>query len=184
MIRTYRSIIAACLTLCSISTYADNFTMNKPQELVALAKEKNIKIATAESCTGGMIGTAITSISGSSAVFDYGYITYANDAKVKLLGVQQSTLQKYGAVSEQTAREMAIGALKASGANIAVSATGIAGPTGGTPNKPVGTVFIATATKNNVIVTENHFVGNREQVRNSTVVKAISMCIDAVKNYD
>ena len=101
------------------------------EQLVNIAKEKKLTVATAESCTGGMISSAITSISGSSAIFGYGFVVYANEAKEKLLGVEHTTLVKHGAVSEETAKEMAKGALKSSGAELAVAVTGIAGPTGG-----------------------------------------------------
>ncbi len=103
--------------------------------------KKNKTIATCESCTGGLISKLITDVSGSSSVFGYGVCTYANEAKMKLLGVSQKTLDAYGAVSEQTALEMAQGMLELSGADIAISTTGIAGPTGGSSEKPVGLVY-------------------------------------------
>lgn len=115
--------------------------------VVRLLTEKRMKLATAESCTGGLISCRITDVPGSSAVFTHGFITYANAAKVSLLGVSPADLNAHGAVSETVARQMAEGALKASGADIAVAVTGIAGPDGGTPEKPVGTAWISLAAK-------------------------------------
>ncbi|MEX0344093.1 MAG: CinA family protein [Rhizobiaceae bacterium] len=109
-------------------------------------------IATAESCTGGMIAAALTDIAGSSDVFERGFVTYSNQAKVELLGVSVETLLEHGAVSQQTAAEMAIGAARHSGADIAVSVTGIAGPGGGTPEKPVGLVYLGFAGKDGAII--------------------------------
>ena len=115
--------------------------------VVKMLAEKNLKLAIAESCTGGLIACRITDVPGASAVFTHGFVTYANAAKVSLLGVSLSDLEKHGAVSETVARQMASGALAASGADIAVAVTGIAGPDGGTPEKPVGTAWIGLATK-------------------------------------
>ena len=115
--------------------------------VVRLLKERGLKLATAESCTGGLISSRITDVPGSSAVFTHGFITYANEAKRDLLAVPQELLDEHGAVSEPVARAMAEGALKASGADIAVAVTGIAGPDGGSPEKPVGTVWLAWAAK-------------------------------------
>ncbi len=113
------------------------------QQLGRLLKEKDLKIATAESCTGGGIAQAITEVSGSSVWFDRGFVTYSNLAKIQMLQVKQESLDEYGAVSEKVAIEMVNGALINSVADIAVSVTGIAGPTGGTELKPVGVVYIA-----------------------------------------
>ncbi len=118
--------------------------------LVALAREKGKTVACAESCTGGLIAKRITDVSGSSDMFGFGMVTYANEAKMKLLGVAEQTLAQYGAVSEETAKEMALGTLRVSGADIAVATTGIAGPTGGTDEKPVGLVYIAVANEKGV----------------------------------
>jgi nicotinamide-nucleotide amidase len=115
--------------------------------VVRLLTEKGLKLATAESCTGGLISNRITDVPGSSAVFTHGFITYANEAKRDVLGVPQEMLDEHGAVSEQVARAMAEGALKVSDADIAVAVTGIAGPDGGTPDKPVGTVWLAWAAR-------------------------------------
>ena len=122
----------------------------KPEELefrlVELLNEKHLKVATAESCTGGLISERITRVSGSSAVFDCGVCSYANEIKEKVLGVQHDTISVLGAVSAETAIQMAEGVKKLSGADIAVSTTGIAGPTGGTEQKPVGLVFLGVCT--------------------------------------
>ncbi|HEX9301536.1 MAG TPA: CinA family protein [Casimicrobiaceae bacterium] len=138
------------------------------------------KVATAESCTGGLVAGAITDISGSSEWFDRGFVTYSNEAKVELLGVRPETLSAFGAVSEETVREMVAGALARSGANVAVAVTGIAGPTGGTPQKPVGLVWLAWATAGSVVVASHHFPGDRAAVRDATVVMALEGLLEQV----
>lgn len=150
-------------------------------DLVELAERLGIwlktngkKIATAESCTGGWIAQSITEIPGSSAWFDRGFVTYSNAAKIQMLGVKSGTLEKYGAVSSETAKEMVIGALGHSEADFAVAVTGIAGPDGGTAEKPVGTVFIAWASKGGGSrVQKFPFHGDRRQIRAQTVQMAI-----------
>lgn len=154
------------------------------ESLVKSLKENNMKIACAESCTGGMIAKRITDISGSSDVFDLGVVTYGNNMKEKLLSVNQDTLIKKGAVSKEVAKEMALGALRLSGADIAVSTTGIAGPGGGSKEKPVGLVYIALAHKEGVHV-EKHFFGRgrkqeREQIRMHASSTALKMAWDFV----
>jgi len=136
-------------------------------------KASGAKLATAESCTGGWVAQAVTAISGSSAWFERGFVTYSNEAKQEMLGVKRSTLKKHGAVSEETAREMAKGALKKSRATIAVAVTGVAGPTGGTPGKPVGMVCFSWATKKALRSETRRFRGNRERVRRQSVVHAL-----------
>lgn len=118
------------------------------QTVVSVLAKKQMTLATAESCTGGLISNRITDVPGASAVFTHGFVTYSNSAKISLLGVSPATLEKHGAVSEEVAIEMAIGALEASSADVAVAVTGIAGPDGGTPEKPVGTAWIGLAVKN------------------------------------
>jgi nicotinamide-nucleotide amidase len=131
-------------------------------------------VATAESCTGGLVAGAITAVAGSSAWFDRGFVTYSNDAKVELLGVSAATLAAAGAVSEDTAREMAAGALAASGADLVVAVTGIAGPSGGTPDKPVGLVCFAWARRGGVPEARTaRFAGDRAAVREGAVAAAL-----------
>lgn len=133
-----------------------------------------LRLATAESCTGGMVAQAITSVAGSSAWFDRGFVTYSNASKQELLGVRTATLEQRGAVDEETAREMAFGALKASHAGIALAITGVAGPGGGTPQKPVGTVCIAWADRDGTVRSEmRHFEGDRGQVRIQSARRAL-----------
>jgi nicotinamide-nucleotide amidase len=117
------------------------------QVVVRLLTKKNLTLTTAESCTGGLISSRVTDVPGSSAVFTHGFVTYANEAKISLLGVSPTNIECHGAVSEAVALQMATGALEASGADIAVAVTGIAGPDGGTPEKPVGTAWIGLAAK-------------------------------------
>jgi nicotinamide-nucleotide amidase len=126
------------------------------------ATEKKRKIATAESCTGGLIAHRLTNVPGSSAVFEYGWVTYGNNAKESELQIDPQILEKHGAVSEETAKAMATGALKTSQASVAVAVTGIAGPDGGTAEKPVGLVWIALATEKNVIAVKNNLSTDRE----------------------
>ena len=134
-------------------------------------------VSTAESCTGGWIAKAITDVPGSSEVFGYGLVSYSNGAKESLVGVHPRTLDEYGAVSEEVVIEMADGALHLSGADIAVAVSGIAGPTGGSDDKPVGTVWFAWAVRDGadalVDASCEHFTGDRELVRESTVAYAI-----------
>lgn len=136
-------------------------------------REQRIFLATAESCTGGMISAAFTDLSGSSDIFDRGFVTYSNEAKMAMLGVSPATLEAHGAVSEQTAREMCEGALKNSLADVTISVTGIAGPSGGTPDKPVGLVYIGVANKQRSEVFHHIFKGDRREVRGQTVDAAL-----------
>ena len=139
-----------------------------------ILKVRRKTIATAESCTGGGIAQAITEVPGSSVWFDRGFVTYSNTAKVQMLGVNPHTLEHYGAVSAETAAEMAAGALARSDAGVAVAVTGIAGPDGETPDKPIGTVFIAWVHKNGEAKTvKKKFAGNRRQIREQTVKSAL-----------
>lgn len=138
------------------------------EEIILKLIEKNITLSTAESCTGGSLGKIITSVPGASGVYGFGFITYANEAKEKILGVSSDTLEKFGAVSFQTAVEMANGAKKVSGSDIAVSVTGIAGPGGGTSEKPVGLVYIALADKDKTVYKKLNLSGNRSEIRKKT----------------
>lgn len=130
-------------------------------------------LVTAESCTGGWVSGAVTSVSGSSRWFERGFVTYSDAAKRQMLGVKKKTLRKHGAVSEETAREMAKGALKRSRGTIAVAVTGVAGPTGGSAAKPVGMVCFSFATSKLVLSEMRHFKGNRESVRRQSVTRAL-----------
>ena len=130
-------------------------------------------LATAESCTGGWAAQVVTSVAGSSAWFERGFVTYSNEAKQELLGVRADTLSAHGAVSEETAREMARGALERSQSTVAVSITGVAGPTGGTPEKPVGTVCFAWARGSAVRSETRRFAGDRESIRRQSVILAL-----------
>ena len=135
------------------------------EEIILKLIEDNITISTAESCTGGSLGKIITAVPGASSIYGYGFITYANEAKEKILGVSHDTLEKHGAVSPDTALKMAKGARDVSGSDIAVSVTGIAGPGGGTPEKPVGLVYIAISDKNGEEYRKLNLSGNRDEVR-------------------
>jgi nicotinamide-nucleotide amidase len=136
---------------------------------------RGIRLATAESCTGGWIAKVITDIPGSSAWLERGFVTYSNEAKQELLGVNPATLASQGAVSEATVREMALGALAHSRAHTAVAVSGIAGPDGGTPDKPVGCVWIAWALPGGRVATRREqFAGDREAVRRQTVASALA----------
>ena len=145
------------------------------QVLVEMLRERKMTLTTAESCTGGLLAGRIINAQGASSVYKQGYVAYANEAKEKTLGVKHQTLQTYGAVSEETAREMAVGALRQANADVALSVTGIAGPDGGTKEKPVGLVYIACAIGQNVKVQEVHLLGNREKIRDYAVVRAMTM---------
>ena len=139
------------------------------QKLGDLLLHKAWQVTCAESCTGGGIGYAITSISGSSSWFKQGYITYSNDAKHQLLGVHPDTLQNFGAVSAQTVEEMAAGAAKNASAQCAIAVSGIAGPDGGSAEKPVGTVWFGFAIEQKVKAERQYFLGDRQQVRDQAI---------------
>jgi nicotinamide-nucleotide amidase len=155
------------------------------EALLALARSKGAKIATAESCTGGLIAGAITDIAGSSDIFDRGFVTYSNAAKTDMLGVRTATLEQFGAVSEEVAREMADGALARSAAGLAVSVTGIAGP-GGSGHKPEGRVCFGLAEKGCATLTETVEFGplGRAEVRRATVEHALEMLQCALRATD
>jgi nicotinamide-nucleotide amidase len=150
--------------------------------LLEECKAKGVALATAESCTGGMIAAALTDIAGSSAVVDRGFVTYSNAAKQEMLGVKAATLDAHGAVSLETAIEMADGALSHSNADAVIAVTGIAGPDGGTPEKPVGLVWFGIAVKGKVTKAESRiFSGlDRAGVRHETVAHALAMLRQAV----
>jgi nicotinamide-nucleotide amidase len=145
-------------------------------------KAKGLKLAAAESCTGGWVAQVVTSVSGSSDWFDRGFVTYSNDAKREMLGVRAETLAAQGAVSEHTAREMAAGALDRSGAGVALAVTGVAGPTGGSAEKPVGMVCFAWALRGDEIRSETRrFEGDRESIRRQSVIRALQGLIERLE---
>jgi nicotinamide-nucleotide amidase len=136
-------------------------------------------MATAESCTGGLIAAALTSIPGSSAILDRGFVTYSNQAKAEMLSVPAALLEEFGAVSEPVARAMAVGAVANSAASYAIAVTGIAGPGGGTPDKPVGTVHFAAAGPGQTVLHQRHvFAGDRDQVRSRSVITALELLLE------
>lgn len=157
----------------AVYTTEENVTLE--ESVIRLLEEKKMTVTTAESCTGGKLSGRLLNVSGASGVYNEGYITYANASKEKILGVKHETLETYGAVSEQTAAEMALGAAKAAGADAALSVTGIAGPGGGTAEKPVGLVYIGCAVNGEVTVREYRFTGNREKNRDYAVARAITL---------
>jgi nicotinamide-nucleotide amidase len=152
-------------------------TAQAAKRLLALCRVRGLKIATAESCTGGLVAAALTEIPGSSDVVERGFVTYSNEAKHEMLGVPNAILRKFGAVSRQTAQAMARGALKNSAADIAVSITGIAGPGGATPGKPVGLVHFAAAARGGRLIARAQKFGDigRRKVRQKSVDEALAM---------
>jgi nicotinamide-nucleotide amidase len=157
----------------------DNALFELAESLGRRLKAKGYKIATAESCTGGWIAQAITEVPGSSAWFDRGFVTYSNNSKVQMLGVSPKTLEQYGAVSTEVAKQMAAGALANSEADWAVAVTGIAGPNGGSKTKPVGTVYVAWQGKNGGVKVERlQLSGDRHQIRKQAVENAIEGVFD------
>ncbi|MGO4351220.1 CinA family protein [Rhizobium sp. RAF36] len=157
-----------------------------PADIIAVSEKiirefsaAGLMISTAESCTGGLIAGALTEISGSSAVVDRGFVTYTNTAKMEMLGVQDEALARFGAVSEETARQMVHGALFRSRAAVAVAVTGIAGPGGGSPEKPVGLVHLAAKSRRGALVHRKMLYGDigRDKVRLATVATALEMLL-------
>ena len=151
-------------------------------QLVDYLKDNNFTVATAESCTGGLIAKLITDVAGSSKVFRGGVVSYSNEMKQKWLDVKTKTLNNYGAVSEETVSEMLDGIMVETGANIAIAVSGIAGPGGGTKDKPVGTVFIGISFNQKKVVEKYIFPGTRDDVRNSSANKTIEMIQDIVNS--
>lgn len=148
----------------------------------SLLRERGLRLVTAESCTGGMLAQVITSVPGSSRWFDRGFVTYSNRSKEELLGVQRDTLERHGAVSDQVVREMAEGALARGDGQVSVAISGIAGPQGGTPAKPVGTVWLAWAVAGRQTRSRSsHFAGDREMVRRQAVMAAMQGIVEALQ---
>jgi nicotinamide-nucleotide amidase len=163
----------------------DEFEMNNLATQVGIAlKSHGLMLATAESCTGGGVAQAVTDIAGSSAWFERGFVTYSNHAKQQILGVSASTLLQHGAVSEAVVREMVSGALAHSEAQVALAVTGIAGPDGGTPDKPVGTVWFAWEIQSGERVSRVHYLqGNRAEIRAQAVDIALQGVLELLMNY-
>ena len=155
--------------------YSTKEKITLEMSVVNLLEKNELTISTAESCTGGLLAGRLINVPGVSDVYKEGFITYTNKAKRKTLGVNKSTLKKYGAVSEQTAKEMAVGAALAADTDISISVTGIAGPDGGTNEKPVGLVYIGVCIRDMVHVEEFRFSGDRANVREQTVISALGL---------
>jgi nicotinamide-nucleotide amidase len=154
----------------------DHEIRESAEHVLEVCRRKGLRVVTAESCTGGLIAAALTAIAGSSDVVDRAFVTYSNEAKREMIGVPWDAILGHGAVSEPVARAMAAGALGRSNAQIAVSVTGVAGPGGGTPDKPVGLVHFAAQRAGYDAIVERHvFPGDRDQIRRLTVVTALAM---------
>ena len=147
------------------------------QNLASNLATQNLKVTCAESCTGGLLAANLTRLPGSSAWFDMGFVTYSNEAKQQMLNVNPSTLAHYGAVSEEVVREMALGALISSKADYALSISGIAGPTGGSEEKPVGLVWFGLASKKRIWAESKIFNGDRDQIRAQAVQHAVQLLL-------
>lgn len=156
----------------------------RAEKLLAACRQQNIKIATAESCTGGLIAGCLTAIAGSSDVVERGFVTYSNDAKIEMIGVPVELINELGAVSEPVSRAMAEGALKHSNAALSIAVTGVAGPNGGSAEKPVGLVHISCALKGSQTAHERCvFSGDRDAVRDATIETALDMAIATVSGH-
>ena len=159
--------------------------MTLEEEVVHKLLEENLTITTAESCTGGLIAATIVNVSGASGCFNEGYITYANEAKVRLLGVSEESIRSFGVVSDVVVAEMAEGALNKADADIAIAVSGIAGPLGGSPEKPVGTVYIGICLRDKIDKSltkasyKFHFEGDRSEIRDKTVQEALKIILSA-----
>jgi nicotinamide-nucleotide amidase len=149
-------------------------------KIANLLKQNNLKVATAESCSGGLIAHSLTNISGSSDYFERGVVSYSNDSKMDLLDVEKDILEKYGAVSEQVAKAMAEGIRKKSKVDIGISTTGIAGPTGGTTEKPVGVVYIGVSLPDKTIVKKFQFIEDRLQNKEDTCNAALELLLEII----
>jgi nicotinamide-nucleotide amidase len=155
----------------------DRDLLESARALLELCRRKSLRIATAESCTGGLVAGALTEVAGSSDVVERGFVTYSNEAKTQMLGVAAETLAHHGAVSRETARAMAIGAIAHAPVALAVSVTGIAGPQGATPGKPVGLVHFAAASRSGQLIDCERRYGDigRAEVRRASVAQALAM---------
>ncbi len=155
---------------------------NLVEELSGILRTRGLMMAAAESCTGGLVAAAMTDLAGSSDVFERGFVTYSNESKQEMLGVSPEVIERHGAVSGPCVQAMAEGALKNSRADIAVSISGVAGPGGGSPEKPVGLVWFGCALSGRETHTESHvFTGNRAEIRSQAVQKALELLIEILK---
>ena len=166
------------------AVYAEGLTETMPSTVYKMLKERGKRVSFAESCTGGLLSASIVDLPGASDVFDMSFVTYANEAKERMLGVKHTTLLEKGAVSRECAREMAMGALLSSNADYALSVTGIAGPGGGTDEKPVGLVYIGIADREGAYAHEFRFTGDRTAVRTSSVKHALNLLRLTLLNKD
>lgn len=153
------------------------------ETLAALLKKREMTVTAAESCTGGMIAARLVNVPGISDYFWGSFVTYASEAKTTLLGVDEQLLERKGAVSLEVAEAMALGAAKAAGADVAISSTGIAGPDGGTPEKPVGLVYLGCSVKGVTSVVECHFHGTRQEVRSQAAREALELAVTCLTEY-
>ena len=165
------------------AVYTTKENVSLEESIVELLVANSLTISTIESCTGGMVAARLINVPGVSEVFKAGYVTYSNKAKRKVLGVKSSTLKKYTAVSEQVAKEMARGVSLVTKADVTVSVTGIAGPVGGTPEKPVGLVYIGCNVKGTIVTEEYNFTGNRSRIRENATVAALTLLRKCVLKY-
>ncbi|MDZ7331304.1 MAG: CinA family protein [candidate division KSB1 bacterium] len=155
--------------------------MDEYIKLITALKERSLTIATAESCTGGLIAKLLTDIAGASEVFIGGVVCYSNEMKMKWLGVKQQTLDQHGAVSHNTVAELLDGIVRQTGADCAIAVSGIAGPTGGTPEKPIGTVFIGVSWNDQILIEQYHFKGSRQEIRDQAARQAAILMFDLLK---
>lgn len=164
----------------------DKELVERSEALLNLCKQKKLTLATAESCTGGLLAATLTEIAGSSLVVDRGFVTYTNEAKQQMLGVTPNTIEFYGAVSKECAEEMAKGALAHAQTDLAISITGIAGPTGAVPGKPIGLVHFAAASRSGRLVQRDRKFGDigRVNVRRASVVEALAMLTELAEKEE
>ncbi len=160
----------------------DDVLLERCEELVCECSARGLTVSTAESCTAGLVASSIADVPGASAVLRGGAVTYCNEVKHKVLGVGLDTLQVYSAVSYETAREMAQGSRRVFDSDVAVSLTGYAGPDGGTPEDPAGTVYLGLCTCRSVVSHRFHFAGDRNEVRMRAAIRAVELLLDSVRN--
>lgn len=160
--------------------YCEKYKKSLEEQTVDALLGRNWEITTVESCTGGAVAARIVNVPGASDVLKEGYITYCDAAKMKLAGVRRETLEAYTAVSRQTAEEMALGGIRASGADVALAVTGLAGPGGGTEERPVGLVYVGCAVHERVTVKELHLKGSRRKIRDQAADEALKLALECI----